>query len=127
MKLLILFLLITVTLPGEDPPKEYVTATVYQGVRSQTDDTPHMTATGDVFNPIRPPRWIAVSRDLLSKFPYNSKVCVKGAGVHDGIFVVKDTMAERMRKKIDILIPLAAGPGHPKYGKWSRVLITKLN
>ena len=47
---------------------------------------------------------IAVSRDLKRKMKYGSKVYVKGTGKHDGVYVVRDLMNKRYKKRIDILI-----------------------
>ena len=49
-------------------------------------------------------RLIAVSRDLISKFPFGTRVLVMGTGALDGIYVVKDLMAKRWKNKIDILV-----------------------
>lgn len=119
--LFLLFLLCLIT-----PRSIVVKATVYQGIISQTDETPNVTATGDKFNPLNPPRWIAVSRDLLEEFPYNSQVEIQGTGIHDGIYKVKDTMHKRKLNQIDILIPSTIEPGDPEYGYWQKVTISKI-
>lgn len=50
-------------------------------------------------------RLIAVSRDLLKKYPFGTKVLVKGTESQlDGIYTVSDLMAARWRNKIDILV-----------------------
>jgi len=103
-----------------------VTATVYQGVESQTDGTPNVTSIQAEFNPTDPPRWIAVSRDLLKVFPYGTGVELQGAGVNDGVYIVMDTMAKHKTNQIDILISSNTSVGDPSYGKWNNVIISKL-
>lgn len=103
-----------------------VTATVYQGVEAQTNSEPTLTASMNSFNPTTPPKWIAVSRDLLELYPYGTKVKIYGAGNHDGIFKVMDTMNKRKVNQIDILIPDYITAGHSLYGKWDNVILTKI-
>lgn len=87
-----------------------VEVTMYHPVVEQTDDTPDQVADGtyfDIFN-ASPLKWIAVSRDLHSRYggtlkfgdiiyikiPYSNK---------SGFYLVKDLMNKRFTKKIDIL------------------------
>ena len=92
-------------------------ATGYNSQESQTDSTPHITATGTTT------RFgiVAVSRDLLgSDIPYGSLVRIKdlgsyyngrGAGRYQemldeqGLFIVEDTMHARKRGQIDVWFP----------------------
>lgn len=83
-----------------------VTATTYKATEGETDTTPNITASGfkiDMKNPKRH-KIIAVSRDLKRKWKFGSKVYVKGVGKHDGVYVVRDVMNKRYKKRIDILI-----------------------
>lgn len=92
-------------------------ATGYNSLESQTDSTPHITATGakTKFGVI------AVSRDLLSEdIPYGSLVRIKDLGNYyngrgagrfqdildeQGYFIVEDTMHQRKRQQIDVWFP----------------------
>lgn len=114
--LLILFSILTI-----NNESEKVTCTVYNAVPAQCNEDPSHTAFMfelDLSNPYRH-RIIAVSRDLLDKYPKGTKVLVEGTGKYDGIYTVMDKMNKRYTKRIDILInedmPL---------GKWN-VTITK--
>ena len=99
-----------------------VTATVYNAVEGQCDDTPLLTSCGKNINPENPygHRYIAVSHDLLDVFPYGTEVVVSGTGDYDGVWVVADTMNKRFRGYIDFLINVDM-----KGGKWSGVRIKK--
>jgi 3D (Asp-Asp-Asp) domain-containing protein len=87
-------------------PYEVVTATTYTVSAGETDSTPLITASGFKLDSLNPKKHkiIAVSRDLKRKYRFGQKVRVKGAGKLDGIYTVRDVMARRWRKKIDILI-----------------------
>ena len=101
---------------------EKVTATVYNAVPAQTNSDPGHTASMfklDLSNPYKH-RIIAVSRDLLIKFPMGTKVRVSGTR-YDGVYVVEDKMNKRYKKRIDILINVDM-----KIGKWDNVVITKI-
>ena len=75
-----------------------VTATAYNSTKAQTDGSPQLTAWGDSLKPGMP--YIAVSRDLLRMgVKHNTPVKIEG---FNGIFLVKDKMHYRWRKKIDI-------------------------
>ena len=96
-----------------------VTATVYHAVPEQTNSDPEHTAFMfklDLTNPFKH-RIIAVSRDLLSRYPNGSKVLLKGTK-YDGVYTVKDKMNKRYKKRIDILI----NEGMP-IGKWHEAKI----
>lgn len=101
-----------------------VTATTYKANEGETDSTPNITASGfkiDMKNPKRH-KLIAVSRDLKRKMKYGSKVYVKGTGKHDGVYVVRDLMNKRYKKRIDILI------GHnDNQRSYSKVKIYKID
>ncbi len=75
-----------------------VTATAYNSLAYQTDSSPNITAFGDSLKPGK--RYIAVSRDLLdSGLVHNTEVKIEG---FDSLFMVKDKMNRRWRKRIDI-------------------------
>lgn len=75
-----------------------VTATAYNSLAYQTSSNPFITAFGDSLKPGLP--YIAVSRDLLdSGLIHNTKVKIDG---FDTLFIVKDKMNKRWRKRIDI-------------------------
>jgi 3D (Asp-Asp-Asp) domain-containing protein len=79
-----------------------VIATAYNSLEYQTSSNPHITAFGDSLKPGL--NYIAVSRDLLdSGLVHNTKVKIEG---FDELFVVKDKMNKRWRKRIDIYMGL---------------------
>jgi hypothetical protein len=102
-----------------------VTATVYEAVPSQTDDTPLHTADGSFIdvNSIPKLRWCAVSRNLLKRWggPYdygdtiyvripnidpvwgNDLAHKKFGDVINGYWVIHDTMNKRYKNYIDFL------------------------
>lgn len=101
--------------------EEIVVATVYNATPSQCNNDPIHTASMyklDLTNPYKH-RIIAVSRDLLKKFPMGTIVFIKGTS-YDGLYQVQDKMNKRYKKKIDILINKDM-----KIGKWSNVKIIK--
>ena len=95
-------------------PRYELRATAYNSLSSQTDSTPHITATG------ARTRFgiVAVSRDVLSAdIPYGSLIRIRdlgnyytgrGAGRYQqlldghGLFIVEDTMHPRKRKQVDV-------------------------
>jgi 3D (Asp-Asp-Asp) domain-containing protein len=85
---------------------ETVTLTTYKATGSETDSTPNITASGFKINLKNPKkhRIIAVSRDLKKKWKFGTKVRIKNAGKYNGVYVVKDVMNKRYKKRIDILI-----------------------
>ena len=75
-----------------------VTATAYNSVGYQTEGHPSVTAWGDTLKPGM--NAIAVSRDLLRMgLDHNSKIKIEG---FDSIYLIKDKMHYRWRKRIDI-------------------------
>jgi 3D (Asp-Asp-Asp) domain-containing protein len=91
-----------------------VRSTGYNSLTSQTDRTPHVTATG------ARTRFgiIAVSRDLLRTLPYGSRVRLEDMGswsgggrgkyntmLSDMVFVVEDTMHPRKSGTVDVWFP----------------------
>lgn len=93
-------------LPNVEPKVLMVTLTTYTVDISQTDNTPLITASGfklDSLNP-RKHRVIAISRDLKARFKFGSRVRITNAGPFNGVYVVRDLMNKRFKRKIDILI-----------------------
>ena len=75
-----------------------VTATAYNSIAAQTNDDPTLTAWGDRLVPGM--KAIAVSRDLLTLgLTHGVEVEIEGLG---GVYTVRDKMAKRWKKKIDI-------------------------
>jgi 3D (Asp-Asp-Asp) domain-containing protein len=83
-----------------------VTVTTYTTDPKQTDEEPLITASGFKLDSLNPRRHkiIAISRDLKKKFKFGQKVKITGIGKHSGIYVVRDLMNKRWRKRVDILI-----------------------
>lgn len=113
---------------NQSPDPITVTATVYFPEPGQTDDTPFTTADGSKINENNPGkhRWIAVSRDLLARWggeiSYGDSLLVSGISEElDGLYIVRDTMHKRIRKRIDILV----GRQDEVMGKWKNVQISK--
>ncbi|MHA6250250.1 hypothetical protein ACXYMU_20110 [Pontibacter sp. CAU 1760] len=116
----------------EEPTDETMTvsASVYFPVPGQTDSSPFITADGSRINKNNPKkhRWIAVSRDLHSRWggdiSYGDSVKVTGLSKElDGLYIVRDIMNRRIRKRIDILV----GEKDKVMGFWDDVQIAKLN
>lgn len=102
-----------------------VTATMYQPVQWQTDDTPNELADGTVIVDIYKAheyRYVALSRELLKRwggpFDYGDYVIVEGAGEHSGIWQVRDTMNKKWTNRIDFLM----SPSHKPF-KYDEVVI----
>lgn len=88
--------------------KKTVTATVYNPVKEQTDDSPLATADGSKIDlkKLKKKRikWIAVSRDLLKDYEYGAKVKITSEYPSiNGTYEVHDTMNKRFSNRIDIL------------------------
>lgn len=102
------------------PKKTYshlnVTVTCYMPEKSQTDNTPLITASGKKINPSDPirHRWCGISRDL--KFKFGDTIMICGTGIYDGYWIVQDYMNARWKHKIDLLI------GSDDYvSKWNNI------
>ena len=88
-----------------------VTVTTYNPTEQQTDSTPNITADGTKIKPWLATnyRYVALSRDLLARwggpFDYGDYVVIEGTdgGKWDGIYQVRDTMAAKWVKRVDIL------------------------
>lgn len=103
--------------------EDKVHATVYNAVPEQCNEDPGHTAFMfklDLSNPYKH-RIIAVSRDLLTKYPNGTEVHVRGTE-YDGIYTVRDKMNKRYTNRIDILINLDM-----QIGSWKDVTIQKIN
>jgi 3D (Asp-Asp-Asp) domain-containing protein len=75
-----------------------VTATAYNSVASQTNAEPNLTAWGDRLEPGM--KSIAVSRDLIELgLSHGAPLTISGL---PGRWVVRDKMAKRWKRKIDI-------------------------
>jgi len=75
-----------------------VTASAFNSVAAQTDDQPTLTAWGDHLEPGM--KTIAVSRDLIPLgLGHGTRVKIEGL---PGEYVVRDKMAARWKKKIDV-------------------------
>lgn len=106
--------------------------TVYNPSKSQCDKTPFITASNSRINPEdlkkQNIRWMALSRDLLKRwkgdFHYGDTVLVtSGDPQIDGLWIIKDTMNRRYKKRGDLLFDTTVR----KVGKWSNVEISKVN
>jgi 3D (Asp-Asp-Asp) domain-containing protein len=98
-----------------------VHATVYNATPQQTNSDPGHTAFMfelDLNNPYKH-RIIAVSRDLLEKYPKGTNVYVAGTD-YDGVYIVMDKMNMRYTNRIDLLIN-----EDMKIGNWPNATITK--
>lgn len=93
-----------------------VTATAFNSVPSQTDGNPTIAAWGDTLKPGM--RSIAVSRDLLTLgLKHNTMVKID---TFPDIYLVKDKMHWRWRKRIDIYM----GLDRKKAKQWGRQKVT---
>ena len=117
-----LLILLTFSLSAPSLEEDTVVCTVYNAVPEQTNSDPEHTAFMfrlDLSNPYKH-RIIAVSRDLLIKYPEGTKVCISGTN-YDGVYTVMDKMNKRYTKRIDILI----NEDMP-IGKWNNTKIRKI-
>lgn len=99
-----LFLGSTINAKGSDDKViTHCTVTSYNAVKSQTDDTPTITADGTKINHKKvkngTQKIAAISRDLLWMIPFGSIIEVEGYGRYE----VRDTMNARYNHCIDIL------------------------
>lgn len=116
MKALRYGLLLLVLMQGCKAEEEYVwksldvKASAYNSVPSQTDAEPFIGAWGDTLSTRE--KSIAVSRDLIPMgLTHNTKVMIEGL---PGVYLVKDKMAARWTRKIDIYM----GEKVEKAKKW---------
>jgi len=84
-----------------------IKATYYQPLSGQCDASPLETATGYHINlnklKKKQIRILAVSRDLLKKYPYHSEIYIHQPEHLRGCWKVEDTMNKRFKNKIDLL------------------------
>ncbi len=112
--------------------KEHVIITAYTPSVWETDSTPFITASGKRISK----SYVAVSRDLLTKFPYGTKVKIiipdknlPGCGskevIGKNLIVrqVEDTMNKRYRKRADIVF--FSRKEAIKFGKCKGVIIAE--
>ena len=93
-----------------------VTATAYNSVVEQTNANPTLTAWGDRLRPGM--KVIAVSRDLIAMgLTHGRRVRIDGL---PGEYVVRDKMAKRWTKKIDLYM----GEDVKAARKWGRRPVT---
>ena len=84
-----------------------VTASCYRANVNECDSTPLLTADGSKIdtNRVDNLRWVAISRDLEKVYKMGDSIIVEGVGKgYDGVWVIKDRMNKRFKKKIDFLI-----------------------
>ncbi len=99
-----------------EPQSLEVTATAYNSVPDQTDDTPFIAAWGDRLEPDM--RVLAVSRDLLEMgLTRGARVRIEGI---KGEFVVLDKMGKRWQKRIDLYMGLDVQAAR----RWGRKQVT---
>jgi len=86
--------------------QDTVTATTYKLTTRENGPYGNVLASGFKANKEYPgnDRVVAVSRDLLKKYPLHTDILIKGAGKLDGIWKVEDVMNKRFRKRIDFLL-----------------------
>lgn len=100
--------------------------TVYNPTTSQCDDSPLTTADCSKIDLVKLKnnslRWVALSRDLLTKFPHGSKIELFISDNHprNGVYEVHDTMNKRYSNTLDILTY------NDTHGKWSNAKIRKI-
>ncbi len=82
-------------------------ATYYNPVQAQCDGNPLITATGYRINIGKLKKGelkvVALSRDLLKIYPYNSEIYVHSPAHLKGCWRVEDTMNKRFSNRIDFL------------------------
>lgn len=102
------------------------TATIYNAVPEQCNETPSITASGRVIDSsqVQDLRIVAMERTMMQRngIHYGDTILVKGAGHYDGEWVVEDTMHPRNagQDRIDFLVPEDI-----KLGRWEGVKIYK--
>ena len=103
-----------------------VTLTMYHPTKRQTDSTPNITADGTKINIWKASnyRYVAVSRDLLSRWggplDYGDWIVIEGAGENSGVYQVRDTMNPKWTKRVDVL----KTPGTKQF-KYDNITLTR--
>lgn len=112
------------------PVEAIVTGTYYNAVEGQCDATPLITADGSKIDLVklknREIRWVAVSRDLLSRwggpFNYGDTIVIENKKKElCGRWVIHDTMNKRFKNRMDFLVAL----GNKFPGKTHNITIKK--
>lgn len=107
IRILVAALFVFIGAAHAEPVTLTVTSTAYNSIAGQTDATPFITATGTRTRP----GVVAVSRDLLRRYPYGSRLKIVGIvptrscglkKVPTRTYVIEDTMNRRMVNKVDI-------------------------
>lgn len=95
-------------------PGDKVEVTVYNATPEQCNADYLVTASGYEIDPMNAlsSRTIAVSRDLIHKYPFGSKVLLKSPK-YSGVYTVRDLMNKRYTNTVDILID-----PYMSIGKW---------
>lgn len=95
------------TIKTKEIPYKKFKATYYNPVQSQCDGNPLITATGYRINLRKLKKGelkiVALSRDLLKEYPYNSEIYVHQPVHLRGCWRVEDTMNKRFSNRIDFL------------------------
>jgi 3D (Asp-Asp-Asp) domain-containing protein len=102
--------------------QDTVTATTYRLTAKENGPYGNNMASGYKVSYKHPgrDRVVAVSRDLLKKYPFHTVIVVQGAGKLDGKWIVEDVMSKRWHKRIDFLIDWKV-----KTNKFHKVIIKK--
>ena len=100
--------------------QDTVTATTYKLTARENGPYGNVLASGFKANKKHPGlnRVIAISRDLLEKYPFRTYVLIKNAGPFNGIWKVEDVMNRRYTKRIDFLLDWKT-----KHNKFDNVII----
>jgi len=95
------------SLQTKEIPYKKLKATYYNPVQGQCDGNPLITATGYRINLRKLKKGelkvVALSRDLLKQYPYNSEIYVHYPVHLRGCWKVEDTMNKRFSNRIDFL------------------------
>ena len=104
------------------PAQDTVTATTYKLTAAENGPYGNNMASGYKVSYKYPgnSRVIAVSPDMLKKYPFHTNVIIKGAGKLNGKWIVEDVMNKRWHKRIDFLINWKV-----KHNKFNNVIIKK--
>lgn len=96
------------TIKTKEIPYKKLKATYYNPVQAQCDGNPLITATGYRINikklKKQQIRVVALSRDLLKEYPYNSEIYVHYPVHLRGCWRVEDTMNKRFSNRVDFLV-----------------------
>lgn len=102
-------------------------ATTYQPTEAQCDSNPFSTADGSIINPDSLQRWVALSRDLISRwggpFDYGDTITFYSETKPHicGDWVLHDCMASSYEMSVDFL--MAPEDNYPKLGVGTDVKI----